>query len=177
MEYRLESGRSFTLVGMNFFGNPFQVAGAWDEDNEIGSLWKRFMAFMTAIPSPFDALPPGDPAWFEAHVAHPSSEETGAYEVFVGTEVPSPMDVPISCVIKPFPSTDYAIATIHGKEMVPGWEERVEADALGRFGRAINRRWGLQRYDSRFKGMNLLAESVFEMWIPLLADERGGKTI
>jgi predicted transcriptional regulator YdeE len=174
MEYRLERGRPFILVGMNFFGNPFQAAGAWDEENEIGSLWKRFMAYTASNPQAIEALPASGPAWFEAHVAHPSSAATGAYEVFVGAETASPLEAPLPCVIKAFPAADYFVATLQGDEMAPGWEERLAAEAIGRHGRALDSRWGLQRYDSRFKGMDRMAESVFETWTPLAADRIDG---
>ena len=170
MEHRLERGRALVLVGMNFFGNPFQAAGAWDEDNEIGSLWKRLMAYLAAEPEAVRALPPGDPAWFEAHVLHPASATTGAYEVFIGAEVDEPLAAPACCVVKALPARDYAVATVSVAEMTPGWEERLAADALGRYGRAMERGWGLQRYDSRFRGLDD-PSSVLETWTPLAPED------
>ncbi|MBU0926473.1 MAG: GyrI-like domain-containing protein [Spirochaetes bacterium] len=167
MEYRLERARPFVLVGMNFFGNPFRSAGAWDEDNEIGSLWKRLMAYLAADPGAVAALPRGDPAWFEAHVLHPSSAVNGDYEVFIGAETAEPLASPAACVVKVLPAADYAVATLRGDEMTPGWEERLAADALARYGRPLARGWGLQRYDSRFKGLGDPG-SAFEAWSPLV---------
>ena len=34
------------LVGFSFFGDPFQMAAGWSEENEIGRTWKRFTAFL-----------------------------------------------------------------------------------------------------------------------------------
>ena len=44
------------LVGFSFFGDPFQ-AGEWTEENEIGRLWNRFMAYLN---NPPPALREGD---------------------------------------------------------------------------------------------------------------------
>ncbi len=166
MEYRLERRRPFVLVGMNFFGNPFRAAAAWDEDNEIGSLWKRLMAYLADFPGAVDTLPPGDPAWYEAHVMHPASAATGDYEVFIGAEAAAPLSAPLELVAKALPARDYAVTTIRGAEMTPGWEERVTADAVGRYGRALERRWGLQRYDARFKSLDDPGSAI-ELWTPL----------
>ncbi|PKL25771.1 MAG: hypothetical protein CVV47_03770 [Spirochaetae bacterium HGW-Spirochaetae-3] len=173
MEYRLERGRSFVLVGMNFFGNPFQAAGAWDEDNEIGSLWKRLMAYLAEFPGAVEASPPGDPAWFEAHVMHPASAATGNYEVFIGAETRAPLEAPPAFVVKSLPARDYAVVSVEGADMAPGWEERLAADAVGRYGRALDRRWGLQRYDSRFTGLGDPG-STLEIWSPLAPGTEDG---
>ncbi len=164
MEYRLERRRPLVLVGMNFFGNPFRAAAAWDEDNEIGSLWKRLMAYLAE--HPVAALPSGDPAWYEAHVMHPASAATGDYEVFIGAETAVPLAPTLELVVKALPALDYAVTTIRCADMTPGWEERVAADAVGRYGRAIERRWGLQRYDSRFKSLDDPGSAI-ELWTPL----------
>ena len=34
------------LVGLSFFGDPFKSSAGWTEENEIGRLWVRFMAFL-----------------------------------------------------------------------------------------------------------------------------------
>jgi len=171
MEHRLERQRPFVLVGMNFFGNPFGAAAAWDVDNEIGSLWKRLMAYLAD--HPVAALPPDDPAWFEAHVMHPASAATGDYEVFIGAETDRPLDGPLELVVKALPARDYAVVAMRCAEMEPGWEERVAAEAVGRYGRAIESRWGLQRYDSRYSSLED-PDSIIEMWTPLAPERPDG---
>lgn len=37
--------KKIILVGMDFFGNPYEKAGGWFEQNAIGQLWKRFESF------------------------------------------------------------------------------------------------------------------------------------
>lgn len=172
MEHRLERRRPFVLVGMNFFGNPFSAAAAWDMDNEIGSLWKRLMAYLAD--HPVAALPPGDPAWFEAHIMHPASAATGDYEVFIGAEAERPLDAPVELVVKSLPARDYAVLSMRCAEMEPGWEDRVSAEVVGRYGRAIERRWGLQRYDSRFSSLEDPG-SIIEMWTPLAPETPDGE--
>ena len=45
MEPRLVEADRITLVGFSFFGDPFRMSAGWTEENEIGRLWKRFMAY------------------------------------------------------------------------------------------------------------------------------------
>ena len=34
------------LAGFSFFGNPFEQHSGWTEENEIGRLWVRYMAYL-----------------------------------------------------------------------------------------------------------------------------------
>ena len=49
---------------------------------------------------------------------------------------------------------------------VPMAPTNVTADAVGRYGRALERRWGLQRYDARFKSLDDPGSAI-ELWTPL----------
>ena len=42
---KIIDGGQIILVGFNFFGDPFKLSGGWTEENEIGRLWQRFMAY------------------------------------------------------------------------------------------------------------------------------------
>ena len=44
MEPTMIEKRQMMLLGFSFFGDPFKISGGWTEENEIGRLWKRFMA-------------------------------------------------------------------------------------------------------------------------------------
>lgn len=45
MKPLIKEKKGIILAGMDFFGNPFERAGEWSEQNEIGRLWHRFMSF------------------------------------------------------------------------------------------------------------------------------------
>jgi predicted transcriptional regulator YdeE len=45
VEFAVTNKRKITLVGIDFYGNPYKEAGAWSMQNAIGQLWKRFDAF------------------------------------------------------------------------------------------------------------------------------------
>ena len=34
------------LLGFSFFGDPFEFSAGWTEENEIGQLWRRLMAYL-----------------------------------------------------------------------------------------------------------------------------------
>ena len=36
------------VAGMSFYGDPFRTYGGWSEENEIGQVWSRWMAFFEA---------------------------------------------------------------------------------------------------------------------------------
>jgi hypothetical protein len=46
MEPRIVETGQMTLLGFSFFGDPFRFHGGWEEENEIGRLWSRFMAYL-----------------------------------------------------------------------------------------------------------------------------------
>jgi len=47
MEPTMIEKRQMILLGFSFFGDPFKISGGWTEENEIGRLWKRFMAYLS----------------------------------------------------------------------------------------------------------------------------------
>ena len=46
MQPKIIESQQITLVGMSFYGDPFDTHAGWDEDNQIGLLWKRLFAFL-----------------------------------------------------------------------------------------------------------------------------------
>jgi predicted transcriptional regulator YdeE len=169
MEARIVERGQILLVGMNFYGDPFARASAWDADNEIGSLWKRFMAF---ISSSRDAI--GDRAdlgeyWYELHIAEPESAKTGSYEIFVGVEVSALRAVPVACSAKVLPPAEYAAVTVHGTEMEGDWMARLYSEIVPSLGRRASGDFSFELYGPRFKGMDRLAESELDFYIPLIA--------
>jgi hypothetical protein len=70
MDVRIVERGQMILVGMSFYGDPFAESGGWTEENEIGRLWERFMAYLAA----------------HAGAIRHTTEERVAYEVHVAGE-------------------------------------------------------------------------------------------
>ena len=167
MEARILSRGPLFLAGMGFFGDPFARASAWDEENEIGSLWKRFQAFAEADPGALrDRV--GASVGYELHVRHPETPRTGRYEVFVGFEVRSLQSLPVPCCAKILRPAEYAVVTVGGSEITGDWLGRLYSEIVPSLGRRADESFSFERYDERFKGMDRLDESELEYFIPLV---------
>lgn len=173
MEARIEKRGPIMLVGMVFYGDPFSRASAWDEDNEIGSLWKRFMAFLSASPDAIGARADRGERWYELHISEAETARTGRYEVFAGVETTGLSSIPIACSAKLLPAAEYAVVTVKGPEMEGDWLGRMFADLVPALGRRPSRDFSFELYDTRFKGMDRLSESELDYYIPLLPENAG----
>jgi predicted transcriptional regulator YdeE len=171
MDARIVERGPILLVGMGFFGDPFARASAWDEDNEIGSLWKRFMAFLSASPEAIGDRADRGEYWYELHAAEPQAEKTGRREVFAGVEVRSLSSIPIACSAKILPASEYAVVTLRGREIEGDWMGRIRSELLPGLGREQEPSYGFELYDGRFKGMDRLSESELDFYLPLLGRE------
>jgi predicted transcriptional regulator YdeE len=154
------------LIGCSFYGNPFVQIGEWDEDNEIGLLWKRFLALYQADPDTFATIRTDD-SWIELHLEGPESASRGLFEVFVGLPVKPDSDIPLNCVAKTLPAHRYAVFTLRGAEITGSQEEAIRTQLI-ESGLHPDARYGYQRYDTRFKGMDSIDESELDFYYPLL---------
>jgi predicted transcriptional regulator YdeE len=164
VEPRLIDQDQIALVGFSFFGDPFKFSGGWSEENEIGRLWKRFMAYLQEEGRHISHVKAG--AFYELHIDHPEMERTGEYEIFVGVEVDRLEDVPVRLSIKLLPPTQYAIFTLIGQEIIADWSAEMQA-WLTRTGYQRAYAYGFQYYDERFKGMDHIDESMLDMYVPV----------
>jgi predicted transcriptional regulator YdeE len=172
MDARIEKRGAILLAGMGFYGNPFTNAGGWDEENEIGALWKRLMDYFSGHPEAFPGLGGKIDFSFEVHIPGAETERTGRYEVFAGFEVPSVNAIaglPALLSAKALPRSEYAAITLQGEEIRGDWAARLYGEIVPGLGRRADRSFSFERYDSRFKGMDRLMESAIECWVPLLA--------
>ncbi len=161
---------SVTLVGFDFFGDPFRSHGGWSEENEIGRLWVRWMAYLeTAAGDLPPLLNPG--VMYEVHVYHAETLQTGEFEVFTGMEIAGVAAVPPQVVIKVLPAGRYAVFTLAGEEIVADWTWKLDKEWLPALGAQRQTTFSVQRYDARFKGMEgaALAGSELDVYIPLLS--------
>jgi len=153
------------LVGLSFFGDPFKFSGGWTEENEIGRLWKRFMAYLQEAGEQIRHVTAGG-GFYELHIDHPEMERTGEYEVFVGLEVDRLEDVPVRLSIKILPPTRYAVFTLVGQQIVTDWSQEM-TDWLARSGYQRAYAYGFQYYDERFKSVQQIDESVLDAYVPV----------
>ncbi len=163
----VERGR-IMLVGMGFFGDPFSKASAWDIENEIGALWKRFMAFLSSDPDAIRDRADKGESWYELHIGAPETPKTGRYEIFVGVEVSRIASLPVSCSAKILEAREYAVLTARGEEISADWLGKLYAEIIPSVGRRADESFSIDFYDSRFKGMDRLTESELDYYIPLL---------
>ena len=153
------------LAGMSFYGDPFESRPGWDEQNEIGRLWSRFTASMPSLPANLFVKP--DTA-FEVHMATSETNQKGLFEVFVGMEIDIAVltDCPLDLCVKVLPAVSYAVFTFQGETIVSDWELDVQkwltaSEFTSPFA------YNCQLYDSRFKGMDKLSDSVIDVYIPI----------
>jgi len=154
------------LLGLNFFGDPFRFSGDWTEENEIGRLWKRFLAYLQENEQRIKHAQMDGPM-YEVHVQHEMTPRTGECEVFVGIEVEKLEDVPVLLSAKILPAVTYAVFTFRGKQIVSDWGHWIFDEWLPQSDFESAYPYGFQYYDERFKGLERLEESVLDVYIPV----------
>ena len=169
MEVKIVEKDQMLLVGLSFFGDPFKSSAGWTEENEIGRLWVRFMAFLEDQGARIQYIV-GHEVSYEVHLEHDETQEKGEYEVFVGLEVTQLQDVPIELLVKVLPPTAYAVFTLEGEEITSDWYQMIHRDWLPESGYRIAHDYAVERYDSRFKGLDRIAESILEVYIPVVRE-------
>jgi predicted transcriptional regulator YdeE len=154
-----------TMVGMSFYGDPFDTHSGWDEENEIGRVWLRFMKYMEGNGS--NILHITDPeAALEVHVYNPETSTKGVFEVFVGLQVDRIESVPVELLVKILPPTIYAVFTLQGEEISTDWHMHIDLwIAAAGYQRAHP--FSFQYLDQRFKGVNRISESELDVYMPV----------
>ena len=158
--------RGYTLAGFSYLGDPFRLSGGWTEENEIGRLWQRFMAFLEQHASQLEGLFFEDVA-YEVHIYYQETPQTGEFEVFVGMEVQEPGRMPIELSVKILPPVTYAVFTLVGEQITADWSQMIFQGWLPQSGYQLVSDYGIQRYDERYKGIDRTAESVLEFYLPV----------
>ncbi|MHC1784850.1 MAG: GyrI-like domain-containing protein [Anaerolineaceae bacterium] len=159
--------KQFILIGMSFYGDPFDTHTGWDEDNQIGLLWKRFMGYLAqntvALQNAYS-----DKYCFEIHIYNKETSSKGVFEVFVGVEGdPARIaEIPVELSVKVLPRTSYAVFTFQGQQIVSDWEKVLEG-WLDTSGYESPYSYNFQCYDERFKGLDNLEESTLEVFVPI----------
>ncbi len=165
MDTKILTEQEFLVVGMSFYGDPFTQASGWDEDNEIGLLWKRFMAFYYENNEAIKHKVAPD-VCLEIHIETKETTEKGNVEVFVGVIVDKLEATPVECVVKVLPVTQYAVFTLQGQQITSDWSKMVYG-WLPSAGYCISYKYTIQYYDSRFKGLDKIEESSLDIYLPV----------
>jgi predicted transcriptional regulator YdeE len=166
MEPRIIESGQMILVGFSFFGDPFQLSAGWTEENEIGRLWSRFMAYVVEHGDRIKRIR-DQGAMYELHVYYEETPRTGEFEVFVGLEVGAVEDLPLELSVKFLPPTTYAVFTLQGEQITSDWPILILTDWLPEAGYESDFAYHLQRYDERFKGLDRVEESALDVYIPV----------
>jgi AraC family transcriptional regulator len=162
----VEKGR-ILLAGMSFFGDPFSLSAEWTEENEIGRLWSRFLAYMGAYDERIGSLIKDMRFSYEVHITHDETQTKGHYEIFTGMEIAHVEGVPIDLLVKVLPSSTYAVFTLEGEDIIEDWGWEIYHEWMPDSGYRVDERYIFQLYDERFKGMDQLEGSVLDVYIPI----------
>jgi predicted transcriptional regulator YdeE len=166
MEPTIVARDQIILVGLSFFGDPFATSGGWTEENEIGRLWDRFMAYGTRHGERIQHVARPE-VYNEVHIWNEETAAKGHFEVFVGLEVTRLENVPFELLVKVLPPTRYAVFTLQGEQIVSDWSRTIYHDWLPRSGYQQAYPYMFQLYDQRFKGLEHLDESILDAYIPV----------
>ena len=165
MEPTIVERDKITLVGFSFFGDPFAESGGWTDENEIGRLWNRFMAYLADNRARIKHVK-NDAVMYEVHVETEETASKGHREIFVGMEVEKLEDVPVEMLVKILPAAIYAVFTLEGEQIVSDWSMMIQ-EWMVSAGYEPVYTYGFQLYDERFKGLDNLAESVLAVYVPV----------
>ncbi len=152
------------LAGVSFYGDPFQAAGDWSAENEIGRLWQRYFAVHER--APLEGVVHPERA-YEIHFWTPESSAKGYFEVFVGQQVTAPQEIPVHYLIKVLPQVKYAVFELQGETITADWPQMIYRLWLPQSGLVEAYPFTIQRYDDRFLGLDRVAESTLEILVPV----------
>lgn len=170
-EPRLVDAPGMTVVGLNFYGDPFETSAGWTEENEIGRLWNRFIAFWEHRADEIPSVRYPD-VMLEIHIWGDNTEVTGEFDVFVGVEVTALDHLPVPLLVKILPTTTYAMFTLEGDEITGDWAQSIYRGWMGQHGYRSAHPYMIQWYDSRFQGLDNVEASRLDVYIPVVRQNR-----
>ncbi len=155
------------LVGLSFYGDPFDASDVWTEENQIGRTWQRLVRYLGQHGEAIRGLAAPD-ASYEVHVYGEETLSLGRFEVFVGLPVERLEAVPVELLVKVLPAATYAVFTLEGEAILGDWELEVDG-WLRDAGYERSQPYAIQYYDRRFKGLDRVAESALDVYLPVRA--------
>ena len=165
MQPTIISKAEIKLVGMSFYGDPFETSAGWTGENQIGRLWQRLMAYLTEHG---DEIPNRLPveACYEVHVYGPETMSKGLFEVFVGLQVEQIGSIPVDLLAKILPATEYAVFTLDGAQIISDWHLEI-GQWIKAAGYQNAHPFSFQYYDERFKGLDQIETSQLDVYMPV----------
>ena len=153
------------LVGLPFYGDPFDTSNVWSEENHIGRTWKRLMGYLGQHGSAIKHRAALD-IFYEVHIYGEETNTQGLFEVFVGVPVERIESVPVELSVKVLPATEYAVFTLQGEAIYSDWVMNIDR-WLVEAGYERNHPYSVQYYDPRFKGLDQIADSTLDVCMPV----------
>jgi len=160
-----ELGVEIILVGMSFYGDPFETSTGWTEENQIGRLWQRLMAYLADNAESIKHRVPVH-ASYEVHVYGPETMSKGLFEVFVGLQVEKLEAVPVDLLVKILPVTEYAVFSLQGEQIISDWHLEID-QWIAAAGYQSAHPFSFQFYDERFKGLDQIEDSQLDIYMPV----------
>ena len=156
--------RKIILVGMDFYGNPFQGGEAWSTGNAVGQLWQRFNRCYEKKKGLIKHLT--SEAGYELWIDFEGEEDSKDSYVFVGMEVKKLDELPLELVARILPETRYAVYTLKGDEIKSDWTSKLLNWVSGA-GLEQSFTYIIEYYDpARFKGMDN-PDSELDTYVPV----------
>ncbi len=153
------------LLGLSFYGDPFDTSNVWTEENQIGLTWQRLMRYLEQHSQVIQHRVALD-VFYEVHIYGDETNTKGLFEVFVGVPVERLEAVPVELLVKVLPATTYAVFTLEGQAILSDWEMKID-QWLAEAGYERSHPYSLQYYDPRFKGLDQIAESALDLYMPV----------
>lgn len=167
MTPRITERKKLILVGMDFFGKPYEKAGGWSAQNAVGELWKRFSRFTEKKLDSIKNLV--SESGYELWVDFAEEKASGNKYIFAGLEVSKLEDTPLELVAKILPETRYAVFTFTMREIKEDWSKAQEIwnKWLPKARLELSFDYMIEYYDAeRFKSMDN-PESELDFMVPV----------
>jgi AraC family transcriptional regulator len=165
VQYNITKKKSLTLVGMDFYGNPYKEATGWSMENAIGRLWKRFSTFYDKNKDVIRHLE--STSGYELWIDFGGNDEPNDVYIFIGVAVKKLQDVPLELVARILPETKYVVFTLKGGDINSDWPSKVATQWLTDIGLERSYPYIIEYYDSvRFKGPDN-PESELDIYVPI----------
>jgi predicted transcriptional regulator YdeE len=165
MQPSITKKEKIILVGMAFYGDPFETSAGWTEENQIGRLWQRLMGHLAENPDSIQQRATTNTS-YEVHVYNAETKTKGFFEVFVGVPVEGLKAVPVDLLVKILPATQYAVFTLRGEQISSDWHLEINRWLL-KTGYRQALPFSFQYYDERFKGLDQIEDSILDVYIPI----------
>ncbi len=159
--------QSLIFLGLDFFGDPFSNSSWWTEENEIGQLWHRFYSSFMPVKEQFQSCL-ANQTYYELHIMNKEYKEKGHYEIFTGVLINELPEDALHFLIKKIKAQVYVKASLCGEEIFSDYYPELEKVCIDRFGMSLSKKFMIQTYDERFKGMDKINESEMDIFVPLI---------